>query len=709
MKIGVFFLALFLAFAGVVRADREPQKTANNGRERTRFACEIDDPEPDVAARGALEFAGIVPGRGLSPEDFANGGLLIEVDESLYQVSANPAAVIRRAADFWEIPGTMIKFRVGGPGGGGNKIVARRINAAARATIGQPGWGARGILTMTLDVPFSGSDDTLASIIAHELGHWLGFDHSFLGESVMFPTLTNKLNWIDPDHTAKATARYAVDPNALGECRGRITRGGQPLSGARINLIDVADRTIFGTFSQPDGTYFLPVYSGTYRLFIDPNDGPAVAGNFRGTYPGGPLDYPTVEAAERVVISAGVTSNADVDVPTTGDAGFKITTAEPRTVAPGDLQQQILIYYVGASPSEIASVESFSPDVQVKQIFINGGEMAVYLDIESSALPGQHTFLLRKNNGAIAVVVGVVGVVGLLRLPRPHYSVEAAEGAPLQIAWESSFLTQSPSTYVVSSSLGYGSPWEEIGRVVGGERSLVWQPDPGLSSPALRFRVEAFDAVGFRMGVDESLINIGLGQPARGDVLDGPDTSAPEVEVLAPNGGETFAAAEALTVAWLASDDAALSAQTVEASTDGGRTWVQVAALGPSARAFVWTAADKSTDGLLVRVTARDVAGNQSSDTSDAAARLRQRPVVTDVSTRSKGDAIVLKIQGDHLAVGATVALNGAAVAVPVKFNATTKSLKLKGSAASLGLNPPGTPNTIVVTVDGLSSPEASF
>src|SRR6185369_16178025 len=181
--------------------------------------------------------------------------------------------VLRRAAHNWEIPGTYIKFQVVDHTveHGGNVIFAKSINQAARATVGRPGWGRDGSLMMMLDEPFTRGDDSLVSVVTHELGHWLGFDHSFLGSTVMFPILTERINWVDPDQTAKALARYAVGPNALGEVRGVVTRGGSPLSGARVNLLGSDGRTAFGTFAGSDGVYHVPIFAGTYRFVVDPN------------------------------------------------------------------------------------------------------------------------------------------------------------------------------------------------------------------------------------------------------------------------------------------------------------------------------------------------------------------------------------------------------------------------------------------------------
>jgi hypothetical protein len=681
-----------------------PAPTAEAGPRRLTCGT-VDD---SVAKTADVEYAGIVPGRGLAAEDFADGGLLVVADPSLYQITDDPVGVLTRAARNWEIPGTMVKFRiVMGPVEGGNIVYAENIRQAARATVGRPGWGKRGSLFMVLDVPFSRGDDSLVAVMTHEMGHWLGFDHSFLGSTVMFPVLTDRINWVDPDQVAKATARYGVAPNALGEVRGHVTRSGAPLVGARINLLGSNGRTAFGTFAGDDGAYHVPVFAGTYRLVVDPNDGPAVDGNFIGTYPGGPLDFATHEVPGQIVVSAGQTVPVDVEVPAGGDVAFRITTAEPTTCGPGAGSQGVSIYYEGATPAEIAGVDALSPDVHIFNVTDSGGKIAIFFDVEPGALPGGRTFRLRKTNGAVAIVPGIVGVVAPLFLEAPHYALEAGAGAELTVSWVDNLLRDETSTIVVSASVDGGFGYEEIGRVPPERTSLAWRPDAGLLTSALRLRIEALDAVGSRLAVDESIFNVGLGLPARGATGEGADVVAPEVRVVSPNGGETLVGGEEIRLAWSAFDDLGIAEQQVEVSVDGGRQWTSLGGFGPAVRAATWVPDRAASDAVLVRVTARDRAGNAGTDSSDAAARVRLRPTVSRVVLKAKGDGFALKVKGSGLAAGAVVRINGEVVGVPVTFAGGT--LKVRGDAAALHLRPAGEPNTLVVEVEGLASVEAVF
>lgn len=674
-----------------------------------RLVCGAED--ASAAKTADVEYAGIVPGRGLAAEDFAGDGLLVVADPSLYQITNDPVGVLRRAARNWEIPGTMIRFNVVmGPVQGGNLVHAQNIRQAARATVGRPGFGARGSLDMILDVPFSRGDDSLVAVVTHEMGHWLGFDHSFLGSTVMFPVLTDRINWVDPDQTAKAVARYGVGANALGEVRGTVTRNGAPLVGARINLLGANGRTAFGTFAGSDGVYHVPVFAGTYTLVVDPNDGPAVDGNFIGTYPGGPLDFVTFEVPDPLVVSAGQSVSADVEVPAGGDFEFRITTAEPTTCSPGGGTQGVTIYYTGASPSEIASVDALSPDVHIFNITDSGGKLAIFFDVDREALPGPRAFRLRKTNGAFAIVPGIVGVVAPLWLDAPHYAVPAEPGAPASVTWFNELPRGGASQIVVAISADGGASWDEIGRVdASATTSVPWHPDPNLVTSALRVRIQGVDAIGTVLASDESIFNIGLGEPARGIETGGPDTAAPEVRVTAPNGGEVYIGGETARIAWTASDDTGLAEQEVEVSLDGGHKWTSLGTVAPTARGLDWRPEAKPTAALVVRVTARDRAGNASSDVSDQAASVRVRPEVTRVTLKSKGSGFVLKIKGSGFAPSAVVRVNGEALTVPVSFNATSGALKIKGDAAALHLNDAGQPNTLVVEVDGLTSAEASF
>lgn len=656
-----------------------------------------------------VEFAGIVPGRGLSAEDFADGGLLIEADPSLALVTDDPIGVLTRAARNWEIPGTMIKFRIAGPGSGGNVVRAENIKQAARATVGRPGWGRNHNLVMTLDEPFSRGDDSLVAVVTHEMGHWLGFDHSFLGSTVMFPVLTDRINWVDPDQVAKAVARYGTAPNSLAEIRGSVTRGGVALVGARVNILGVEGRTAFATFAGTDGAFHVPVYAGTYRIVVDPNDGPAVKGNFIGTYPGGPLDYATYEVPGEVVVSEGQTSVLDLQVPAGGDIGFRIVTDEPTTCGPGAQVQAVAIYYEGANPDEIAGVDSLSDDITITQVTDVGSRMAVFFDVRPLALPGPRAMRLRKTNGAVALLPGAVLIVAPLALDDAAYNTRTEAGAPVNVAWVDNVPRDDTEQIVVSASIDAGATWDEVGRVEPTETTFAWQPDDELTTPALRIRIEAVDSLGTRLARDESIFNTGLGEPARGAAPGSADFESPTVTVVSPAGGETLALDETTRIAWRAGDDTGVTTQVVEFSTDGGARWKTLGTFGSVIREAAWVPDGKSSDAVLVRVTVRDAAGNTVSDTGDAPSRLRMRPAVERVTAKTKGTTITLKIRGAGFEQGASVRVNGVTVLPRVAYSASTATLKVKGTATDLNLLPSGQSNTVTVAIGGLESATATF
>jgi len=98
------------------------------------------------------------------------------------------------------------------------------------------------------------------------------------------------------------------------------------------------------------------------------------------------------------------------------------------------------------------------------------------------------------------------------------------------------------------------------------------------------------------------------------------DTIAPVVEVLSPNGGEMFGAARSTVIQWAAADANLdpVKGITIEAST-GKDTWIAVAQNVPNTGKYHWDIpAGLSSSTCRIRVTARDLAGNVTSDSSDA-------------------------------------------------------------------------------------------
>lgn len=104
--------------------------------------------------------------------------------------------------------------------------------------------------------------------------------------------------------------------------------------------------------------------------------------------------------------------------------------------------------------------------------------------------------------------------------------------------------------------------------------------------------------------------------------------TAPTVQLLAPNGGETFGAADEVLIRWASSDpEGGELLHTVLYTPDAGSNWVLIAA-GLPCEQFLWTLSD--SPGTLgragqIRVVASD-GFNQAQDTSDAPFQVADKP-----------------------------------------------------------------------------------
>src|SRR5262245_49629780 len=123
----------------------------------------------------------------------------------------------------------------------------------------------------------------MQTIITHEVGHFLGLDHTALISSVMFPF--GSQGQVDQrtlayDDVAAATEIYPGLVPLTGQIRGAVRSGVGPVSGAHVVAVDASGTPLVSTLSAADGTYvlrFLP--PGDYRIYAEPLDLPVAVSN----------------------------------------------------------------------------------------------------------------------------------------------------------------------------------------------------------------------------------------------------------------------------------------------------------------------------------------------------------------------------------------------------------------------------------------------
>ena len=96
------------------------------------------------------------------------------------------------------------------------------------------------------------------------------------------------------------------------------------------------------------------------------------------------------------------------------------------------------------------------------------------------------------------------------------------------------------------------------------------------------------------------------------------DTVDPDVQVLAPNGGEIYVNEEIIDITWSASDfsfgDTPIM---IYFSEDGGVTYTDSTGFEENDGIYQWTVPDTPCLEAVVRITAIDEFGNSANDESD--------------------------------------------------------------------------------------------
>src|SRR5262249_3533673 len=142
------------------------------------------------------------------------------------------------------------------------------------------------------------STEDLQTVATHEIGHFLGLDHSGVTRAVMFPFAPASEHALSYDDDAGIAALY---PKPLadvptGGLRGTVRMLGSnaPVFGAHVYAESTTGALPFpasfnlrkspiGTLTKPDGTYVIQgVPPDSYIVTAEPLDGPESTGDVSG-------------------------------------------------------------------------------------------------------------------------------------------------------------------------------------------------------------------------------------------------------------------------------------------------------------------------------------------------------------------------------------------------------------------------------------------
>lgn len=141
-----------------------------------------------------------------------------------------------------------------------------------------------------------GSQD-LQTVATHEIGHFLGLDHSGVARTIMFPFAPAVLSTLSYDDVAGISSLYpsASPAVAAGSISGTVTlAGGSGVFGAHVYAVSTTSATPYGdatvirkspigTLTRTDGSYTITgVPADSYTVIAEPLDDPVTDGDVSG-------------------------------------------------------------------------------------------------------------------------------------------------------------------------------------------------------------------------------------------------------------------------------------------------------------------------------------------------------------------------------------------------------------------------------------------
>jgi photosystem II stability/assembly factor-like uncharacterized protein len=169
------------------------------------------------------------------------------------------------------------------------------------------------------------------------------------------------------------------------------------------------------------------------------------------------------------------------------------------------------------------------------------------------------------------------------------------------------------STHEISLSTDGGNsfPINIATGLSGQAQEFLWTIPNSLTDQA-RIRITARDSGG-NSSNDVSDANFVITSP------DNTDSTPPTIKVDLPNGTEQLDSGKQFNIRWNSGDNVSVNTHEISLSTDGGNSFPISVATGLSGQTqeFLWTVPAVATTQARIRITARDLAGNSSSDISD--------------------------------------------------------------------------------------------
>lgn len=294
----------------------------------------------------------------------------------------------------------------------------------------------------------TGGTFDIQNVATHEVGHFVGLDHSAVVGATMNPfahTGDTRLRSLEQDDIAGASAIYPAG-SPPGWIEGYVQKDGKPVSGAHVVAEDQDGVPSSAGLSDAAGFFRIRgLEQGQYVVYAEPLDGPvrdvnfslqtsglSINTDFGTTFWGASGGRSSPGNPDRVSVSWGVGTRLTSAVQLLG-RGMNITgLSSSPTYTPG---QKAALSVIGTGLSAANRIDVPGPGLFVGNTpSFGASSVSVSVDVLASALPQLRTVRVwNDQTWACAVLTGGLEV----RLPRPLMEAvnptEVQPGAAVQV------------------------------------------------------------------------------------------------------------------------------------------------------------------------------------------------------------------------------------------------------------------------------------
>jgi len=272
-----------------------------------------------------------------------------------------------------------------------------------------------GELRFTTDPGQQASRFDVQAVATHEVGHFIGFDHSGGTFSTMFSSIPSGSTYcrsLERDDAAGAAMLYGTGSTTRSTISGTITLvGGGNVAYAQVVAIHQLSGAVGGqALSDNQGNYTMAgLLPGTYDLYAEPVNGPFGLADTIGFKNETSSSFPTTfNVGNPVTVSAGQTLAASWAVANKAPA-LNVNATAGGTVSTGDIAALAL---VGTGLDQITSVSISGTGVLVTGLSSQSATgLIVSIAANAGTSTGIRSLTLNTASGEQAVVTAAVDVI----------------------------------------------------------------------------------------------------------------------------------------------------------------------------------------------------------------------------------------------------------------------------------------------------------